>query len=103
MQEEWKRNKYGGLFKVTNDYMNDKIRSKSTSKDKINTLNKEYKDILRYPIESFKNRTNWGAGMGSSGKGGKYITTYHAKLKTNEDIYETDINILNEKLKKRSG
>ena len=26
MHEEWRRNKYGGLFKVTNDYMNKKIR-----------------------------------------------------------------------------
>lgn len=30
MQEEWRRNKYGGLFKVTNDYMNNKIRSDAT-------------------------------------------------------------------------
>lgn len=33
MHEEWRRNKYGGLFKVTNDYMNKKIR-----------------DISQYPI-----------------------------------------------------
>lgn len=29
MHEEWRRNKYGGLFKVTNDYMNKKIRNEA--------------------------------------------------------------------------
>jgi hypothetical protein len=32
MHEEWRRNKYGGLFKVTNDYMNQKIRKNNEPK-----------------------------------------------------------------------
>lgn len=33
MKEEWRRNKYGGLFKVTNDYMNKKIRGENVEQD----------------------------------------------------------------------
>ena len=44
MHEEWRRNKYGGLFKVTNDYMNKKIRGENTEETKEEDLAYHYGD-----------------------------------------------------------
>ena len=62
---------------------------------KVNTLNNTYKDILLYDIETFRNRKY------SDDKKSKYITTYHAKLKNNEDIYVNSLDQLESLLKER--
>ena len=62
---------------------------------KVNILNSTYKDILLYDIEIFKNRKY------SDDKKSKYIITYHAKLKNNEDIYVNSLDQLESVLKER--
>lgn len=87
-----------------NSFLRQPIKDK---KEHLKYLNEEYKDILRWPIETIKLRSNWGAGMGSSGKGGHYINEYHATLKPRENstlsetIAETNLHKLEEKLNKR--
>lgn len=70
MHEEWRRNKYGGLFKVTNDYMNKKIREgkqKEISKENIGVhygdLGKA-RDTYYWDIES-SNRSTGHYGTGT--------------------------------------
>ena len=63
-------------------------------KDEIAQLNLDYNYILAYPIESFRNRQY------ADDKKSKYITTYHARVKPDLDIYANSIEELKNELSK---
>lgn len=66
------------------------IESSITSE--LDDLYQQYKDILAYPIETFRTRVY------SDDKNSKYVINYHARIKPNIDIYTQDLNDIKDHL-----
>ena len=63
-----------------------------TIKERKKLLNEKYKNVLSYPISSYRLRDWYHSGLGTGhGKGVKYNTTYHTAIKNYDGALSLDI------------
>lgn len=96
--DSWKNLPADEIIRLGQEEEDRKMNSLDESADMtLDDINTKYKSILSYPIEKFKSRQY------ADDKSSSYITTYHARIKSDKDIYAKSLEDLIKELDKYSS